>query len=72
MYAPDGTGLDHPETSTVRYLGMDPEVVSPYWDIYRNAFLIRKFKVRPAQLAPDPRGGLALGARKERTNKLPK
>ena len=55
MYAPDRIGLDHPETSTGRYLGMDPEVVSPYWDIYRNAFLVRRFRVRPAQLAPGPR-----------------
>jgi hypothetical protein len=50
MYAPDGIGLDHPETSMGRYLGMDPEVVSPYWDIYREEFVVRKFKVRPAQL----------------------
>jgi enterochelin esterase-like enzyme len=35
---------------------MDPEVVSPYWDVYRNEFLVRKFKVRPAQLAPAPPG----------------
>jgi hypothetical protein len=62
MYAPDGIGLDHPDTSTVRYLGMEPELVSPYWDVYRNAFLVRKFKVRPAQLAAGPRGH-DLGAR---------
>jgi hypothetical protein len=64
MYAPDGIGLDHPETTRGRYLGMDPEVVSPYWDVYRSEFLVRKFKVRPAQLAPGPRGGGALGAGK--------
>ncbi len=57
MYAPDGIGLDHPETSRGRYLDMDPEVVSPYWDVYRDAFEIRKFKVRPAQLAPRPLAG---------------
>lgn len=65
MYAGQlGMDPDHPETSTGRCLGMDPEVVSPYWDVYRNAFLVRKFKVRPAQLAPGPRGGSALGASK--------
>jgi hypothetical protein len=56
MYAPDGIGLDHPETSTGRYLGMDPEVLNPYWDVYRNAFLVRKFKVRPAQIEPGAAG----------------
>jgi hypothetical protein len=62
MYATDGIGPNHPETSTGRYLGMDPELVSPYWDVYRNEFLVRKFKVRPAQLAPASRGGHASGA----------
>lgn len=51
MYAPDGIGLDHPDTSTGRYLGMDPEVLVPYWDVYHTGFQVRKFKVRPAQLA---------------------
>jgi hypothetical protein len=64
MYAPDGIGLDHPETSRGRYLGMDPEIVSPYWDVYRDEFLVRRFKVRPAQLAPGPRVAEASGAGK--------
>jgi hypothetical protein len=64
MYAPDGLGLDHPETSTGRYLGMDPVVVNPYWDIYRDAFVVRRFKVRPGQIAPGPGDARALGAGK--------
>jgi hypothetical protein len=63
MYAPDGIGLDHPETSTGRYLDMDPEVVSPYSDVYRSEFVVRKFKVRPAQLLPRVRSGASTNTR---------
>jgi len=60
VYPPADAGKDGPDPALGGLLGFRPEWINPYQEIYRNPFLVRKFKIRPEQLLPP---GAAAAAR---------